>query len=87
MKQFPLLYRLHTEERYLIWISNEEDFVAVDSEGFVPSFRDLSHLREFADLCNYTLEGEDPSLHDLDWVAAWLTVPTTPVDCEKALVA
>jgi hypothetical protein len=35
MKYFALRYRLNTEERYLIWIANEKDCVAVDAHGFI----------------------------------------------------
>jgi hypothetical protein len=87
VKYFPLLYRLQGEERYLIWISNEKDFVAIDSSGFVPSFRDLISLREYADLKHYGLETEEPILHDLDWVAAWRMTPGEPVKCVEALAA
>jgi hypothetical protein len=35
-KYFPPVYRLHAVERYLVWISNESDSVAVDAGEFVP---------------------------------------------------
>jgi hypothetical protein len=79
MKYFPLLYRLNDEERYLIWISNEQDAVAVDHEGFVPSFRDLVNLRRYADLNQYRL--------DLDWVAKLKMAMNPQIDCETALAA
>ncbi len=53
MKHFPLLYRLQAEERYLSWISDEKDSVAVDAAGFVPSFSDLTALRQYADLNHF----------------------------------
>jgi hypothetical protein len=87
MKYFPLLYQLQAEKRYLIWSSDEEDSVAVEADGFVPSFHSLSVLRQYADLNHYRLEGEKPLLHDLDWVNSWRTTRTGPVDCEKALAA
>ncbi len=87
MKYFPLLYRLRSSERYLIWISDELDSLAVDSGGFVPSFADVVSLRQYANLHHYNLEIEKPVLHDLDWVAARRMSPATPIDCQEALAA
>ena len=87
MKYFPLLYRLRAEERYLLWISNEHDSVAVDADGFVPSFRDLSVLRQYADMNHLKVENDEPLLHDLEWIATWRTAPGASVDCVKALNA
>jgi hypothetical protein len=87
VKYFPLLYRLEGEKSYLIWISNEQDSVAVDSDGFVVSFRHLTSLRQYADLKHYSLETEEPMLHDLDWVATWCVRSGEPVNCGDALAA
>jgi len=89
MKYFPLLYRLRTEKRYLIWITNEQDSVVVDAAGFVPSFRDLISLRQYADLNHYPLEGDQEKavLHNLDWVARWSRAHVARVDCAKVLEA
>jgi hypothetical protein len=85
MKYFPLHYRLQGQERYLIWITNENDSVAVDSNGSVPSFRDLAEPSKYSDSRNYRLETDEPVLHDLDWVKTWITSPIAKVDCEEAL--
>lgn len=87
MKYFSYLYRLNAEDRYLIWISNEKDSVAVDAEGFVPTFKDPVILRGYASLNHYSLESEEPILHDLDWVATWLASPRLSVDCREALAS
>jgi hypothetical protein len=87
MMYFPLLYRLQGKERYLIWISDETDSVKVDTDGFVPSFRDLRSLREYADQKYHTLETEEPKVHDLDWITNWRVAMTNVVDCEGALLA
>ena len=87
MKYFPLLYRLQGEKRYLIWISNEKDLVAIDSCGFIPNFPELRSLREYADLKHYSLEIEEPILHDLDYIAAWRMTPGALVECREALAA
>ena len=87
MKYFPLLYRLQGEKSYLIWISNEQDSVAVDSDGFVVSFPYLTSLRQYADLKRYRPETEEPVFHDLDWVATWNMRPGEPANCGEALAA
>ena len=87
MKYFPLLYRLHAEERYLLWISNEHDSVEVDADGFVPSFRDLTILGQYTDMNHLDIENGEPVLHDLEWIATWRTAPVASVDCVKALNA
>lgn len=85
MEYFSLLYRLHTEERYLIWMSDEQDSVLVHAGGFVPSFGSLASLREYAALNDYTLRDEEPRLHDLDWIATWVAQTDAPVDCIRTL--
>jgi hypothetical protein len=87
MTYFPLLYRLNSEDRYLIWIGNDGDSVLVDGEGFVPTFKDLSALRRYAKLHRYSLETEKPRRHDLQSVAKWIKSPIRPVNCKKALAA
>jgi hypothetical protein len=87
MKHFPLLYRFQAEDRYLIWISGEKDSVVVDAAGFVPSFRDLMTLRQYADLNHHSFETEEPSPLDLDWVATWTAARTGIIDCKAVLDA
>src|SRR5579863_9451229 len=87
MKYFPLIYRLHVTDRYLIWISNEPDSVAVDAGEFVPTFENPVCLRQYANLHDYTLETEDPLLHDLSWITAWKLTSDAEVDCQEALAA
>jgi hypothetical protein len=43
VEYFFLLYRLNTQDRYLIWVAhekdtNEKDAVVVDAAGFIPTF-------------------------------------------------
>jgi hypothetical protein len=87
MKYFALLYRLNAENRYLIWISNEKDFVVADAGGLVPTFKDTTAVHAYAELNHYCLEDEEPILHDLDSVAAWTKTPGVPVDRGNALAA
>lgn len=86
MKYFRLLYRLR-QEQYLIWTSNGEDGVVVDDAGFVPVFKDAQAVQAYADGSGYKLESEEPILHDLDWVAAWVNEPQAPILCNEALAA
>ena len=62
MKYFPTWYRLSSEDRYLIWISNERNSVVVETGGFIPNFGNLAVLRKFAALKAYNLENEKPRL-------------------------
>jgi hypothetical protein len=87
MKYFRLLYRLAREQCYLIWISNEKDHVVVGDAGIVPIFRDAEAIDAYADRNGYKLESEEPVLHDLDWVVAWVSEPTLPINCNEALAA
>jgi hypothetical protein len=93
VKYFPLWYRLKAEDRFLIWVWNEqneqtyETLLAVDAAGLIPSFANLPALREYAASNGYVLEKEKPRLHDLDWVATWTASPGSPVNCKKALAA
>jgi len=84
---FPLLYRLKSVDRYLIWVSNEKDSVGVDSRGRVLAFESAASLGRYADLNHIRLESETPVLHDLDWVAFWTESSDEPVDCKRALAA
>jgi hypothetical protein len=87
VKYFPLLYRLGAEDRYLIWISNEKDSVVAEGGGLVPTFKHIDSVQAYSEVNQYSLEREEPVLHDLDWVAAWTKAPDAPVDCRKALAA
>jgi hypothetical protein len=87
MEYFPLWYRFNSEDGYLIWISDEKDSVVVEAGGFIPTFKDHSFLRQYADTNHYSLQSGEPILHDLDCVAAWTKSPAEPVNCEEALAA
>ena len=58
-----------------------------DAGGFVPTFKEYACVKAYADLNHYSLEREEPILHDLDSVAAWTKAPAVPVDCGNALTA
>jgi hypothetical protein len=70
-----------------IWISNENDGVVADATGFALTFNNSDAVKAYARQEHCTLENEEPILHDLDWVAAWLKGPGETVDCGKSLVA
>ena len=87
MKYFPLLYRLNTEDRYLIWITNESDRVLTDNGGFILTFKDTKSVQSYAETNDYELEREEPNRHNLDSVARWLKNTGMPVDCREVLAA
>lgn len=72
---------------YLIWISDDRDSVVVDASGFVPGFPDMVSLRKYADQKHYSLETEEPKLHDLDSVTTCRVATGNMVQCEEALCA
>jgi len=84
---FALLYRLNSENQFLIWITSESDSVVVDAEGFIPTFKDRVALRLYAERNGFTLTEAEPILHDLDWVATWTRSPAEPCDYHKVLGA
>jgi hypothetical protein len=87
VNHFPLLYRLNGQDCYLIWNSNDNDTVETDALGHVLTFKDSQTMAAYAAAKQYALETEEPKLHDLDWVAQWLTTTDIPVNCDDALCA
>jgi hypothetical protein len=90
VKHFPLWYRLNAEDRYLIWLWNEQaeqTSLLIDTGGFIPSFGSSDALCEYAALSHYGLESEETRLHDLDWVASWTLSRRKRVDCKEVLAA
>jgi hypothetical protein len=73
------------DDQYLLQISNEEDFVAVDDAGFVHSFRNLAILDEYAELGYYSLEFGEPVLHYLEWILRWTGTPATLGECAREI--
>jgi len=87
MRRFPLLYRLNSQDCYLIWISNDNDTIETDATGQMLTFRDSKEIAAYAAMKQYTLESEEPKCHDLGWVTRWLSAKDLPVDCDEALAA
>jgi hypothetical protein len=81
------LYRFKREERFLIWISDDTDSVATDADGHVVSFASVGALRGYAEAMRWRIENEDPILHDIDFIAAWVAAPVESVDCVQILNA
>jgi hypothetical protein len=84
---FRLWYRLDGADGYLIWFSNDEDGVVIEPDGSAPAFGDLAALHTYADSQGLDLCIEEPILHDLDSVAAWLARPVRAIDCDAFLTA
>jgi len=87
MPYFPLLYRLRGQERFLIWISDDTDSVAVNAEGLLLSFPSLAILKQHADANGWPLEPEEPRRHDLDVIARWVILDDASVNCVETLNA
>jgi len=71
-KYYILWYRLGGSDSYLIWHSNEQDGVLIDEGGCVLSFRDRGSLLSYAERQGIIIEAEEPILHNLDGLEAWL---------------
>lgn len=84
---YRLLYALDGRRAFLIWSSNDSDGVVVE-EGLVVSFSSEDALRAFAARHRLALVEEEPILHDLDAVQAWVSCPRSEtVSCSVALAA
>jgi hypothetical protein len=78
---FICWYRLDSQDRYLIWHTNDEDGVFL-RDGKVPVFSEQAGIVEFAEQNGIKLQAEEPGLHDLDVIANWLKNPNKKtVDC------
>ncbi len=85
---YELLYRLGGSERFLLWFTGETDGVITDAEGRVLTFASARDLIEYASLAELVVSREEPRLHDLDAVRAWLADPRgESVDCDETLCA
>jgi hypothetical protein len=85
---FPLWYRLHHTDGYLIWFSAEPDGVVTLDDQTVPSFRSLAALTDYAAQRQLDLATAQPLCHDLDHIEAWLQHPLhAAIDCTTVLTA
>ena len=85
---FKLWFRLDARDAYLIWFSDELDGVLIDVDGKTPGFLNTEDLLGHAASLGLSVKIEEPILHDLDTVAAWLETPDAKtVDCDKFLTA
>ena len=86
VEYFSLWYRLDREDRYLIWVTNDEDCLFCDQQSGIPSFHSRSHLEEYAKDKGIYLEKAEPILHDLDRIITWLNAPRAEtLDCKDIL--
>ncbi len=69
---FICRYRLDDTDGYLIWYSNGSDGILCDADGSVACFSSPAELFRYAELREIEIELEDPVLHNLDAVAAWM---------------
>ena len=86
----PCLYLLDGEDGYLLWYDGdgEKDGVFVDAAGKMLSFRTKAALIEFALPNGLRVSREEPDLHHLDSVEAWLANPhPQTLDRDEAIIA
>jgi hypothetical protein len=85
---FALWFRLYRKDGYLLWIGDDDqDSVFVDEDRLIPVFRSESALALYARARNIEIVNEEPILHDLDLVKAWLRQPDQPIDSRAVLAA
>lgn len=85
---YQLLYRLEGVEALLLWYSNGSDGVATGADNRVPSFKTAADLLAYSEARGLLVADEQPALHDLDAVAAWLAEPQgDTVACSDFLAA
>ena len=87
MAYFPLLYRWHGEQRFLLWRSEDTDSVVVNAKGYVCSFSSFCDLNRFTDANKLQAEQNELILHDLDAIETWLRGKQSTVDCVETLKA
>lgn len=69
---FNLWFRLNARDVYLMWFNGEPDGVVVDADGNVVCFLNNEDLLRYAASLNFSVETEEPNLHDLDFLVSWL---------------
>jgi len=85
---YKLLYRLDGMDGLLLWCTNGSDGVATTTDNCVPSFKTEADLLAYADASSVVVKEEQPVLHDLDAVVAWLADPHgETIVCSELLAA
>ncbi len=85
---FICRYRLDEADGYLIWYSNGSDGILCDAEGMVACFGFPAELFKYAEARGIEIELEDPVLHNLDAVVAWVAYQErVEPDCNQLLRA
>lgn len=85
-KYYTVWYKLDQEEGYFIWYSNDVDRVIVNKSGHIPIFRDTSMLQAYVVQHHLSLENEEPTLYDLDFIIRWIAEPNQSLLNESALL-
>lgn len=84
---YKLLYRLNGSNQFLLWYSDDLDGVET-VDDCTPSFRTEAELLAYAKTRSLLVKQEEPVLHDLDVVAAWLADPREEtISCAAFLAA
>lgn len=83
---YRCLFEIDNTQRLLIWYSDDCDGVYRNASGVVPTFSSIKALDSFAEAAGLCLKKEDPILHDLDVVQAFVD-SGDGVDCDQILAA
>jgi len=72
---YPCCFRLSGRDDYLIWYSNDQDGVLLNSSGRVAVFNNMEQLRNYAASADLSLEAGKPAQYNLDLIDQWLAGP------------
>jgi len=72
---FKLLYRLDGVDGLLLWYTNDSDGVTTTADNCVLSFKTEADLLAYSHAHSLVVKQEEPVLHNLDAIAAWLARP------------
>lgn len=65
-------YCLDEKDSFLIWFSNEKDGFVVDENGFIPSFKTIKELKDYAIEKKLVIDSENLKFLNLDIVENWI---------------
>lgn len=85
---YIIRFRLDGIERFLIWYTDENDGVIIETDGRVPVFGDVEKLLSYASENSIKFIDTEPTFEDLDVIRDWIEEGAQgPIDCNAFLGA
>lgn len=86
-QHFATRFRLDSEARFLVWISDSTDGVVLD-DGCVATFGSIEDLEHFAAARGLALSEHEDGAFEFDAISAWIASPSAAsIDCDLFLNA